>query len=466
VILQFIGQLLIPVISTSCVMAVVAYGLVRTKFLDLILSEKLVFKNQLFLILPFTVFSVYGTVNAIPVTGGFVALSHVGQIVGGLLAGPIVGIGTGTILTIYRYSLGDYLALPAALACMLAGLFAGLYHEWYKEWNKEKLNAQKAIVLTILVELFGSGLSLLLLPDFERALRIEMASALPMIIGNASAVGLFIFILNTLINEKHMMEIKERIESELRVARDIQLSLVPKTFPCPPHVQEFEVYAVLEPAKEVGGDLYDFFFIDDEHFCIVIGDVSGKGIPAALFMSATRSVMKSQADKGKRPADILDKVNNELCRGNDTCMFVTLFCGILNIYTGEVIFSNAGHNPPYIYRRNGLIEEIEKIPGIALGIVEDMMFGEGRFVLAQGDTFVMYTDGVSEAMDTNNNMFTEQRLQQTLKNGQSWTPKRIIENMMRDVSHFTEGAEQSDDITILTLTYQYDGESAIGITKE
>lgn len=451
---QFIGQLVIPVISTSCVMAVVAYGLVRTKFLELILMEKLELKKQMWMIIPFALFSVYGVLNAISIAGGVVALSHVGQIVGGLLGGPIVGIGAGTILTLVRYSFGDYLALPAALACMLAGLFAGLYHEWYKEWNKGKLDAKRAIILTVLVELVGSGLSLFLLPDFEKALRIEMAGALPMIVGNASAVGLFIFILNTLLAEKKVLQVKERIESELQVARNIQLSLVPRTFPAFPDVKEFEIYAVLEPAKEVGGDLYDFFFIDDNHFLVVIGDVSGKGMPAALFMSATRSVFKAQADKEENPAETLYKVNNELCRGNDTCMFVTLFCGILNIRTGEVIYSNAGHNPPYIYRHDGTVEEVKKIPGIALGTMEDMPYTNGRFVLAPGDVLVTYTDGVSEAMNPLDAMFTEQRLQQSIQNGKSWQAERIIKKLMADVQEFAATAEQSDDITILALTYR------------
>lgn len=451
---KFFGQLVIPIISTSCVMAVVAYGLVRTKFLELILMEKLEVKKQMLLITPFALFSIYGVLTAIPIAGGVVALSHVGQIVGGLLAGPIVGIGAGTILTVVRYSFGDYAALPAALTCMLAGLFAGLYHEWYKEWNKGKLDAKRAVILTVVVELVGLGLSLLLLPDFGKALRIEMVGALPMIIGNASAVGLFIFILNTLLEEKKMLQVKERIESELLVARNIQLSLVPRTFPAFPNVTEFEIYAVLEPAKEVGGDLYDFFFIDDDHFLVVIGDVSGKGMPAALFMSATRSVFKAQADKKENPAEILDKVNNELCRGNDTCMFVTLFCGILNIHTGEVIYSNAGHNPPYIYRRDGTVEEVKKIPGIALGTMEDMPYVNGRFIMAPGDVLVTYTDGVSEAMNPQDEMFTERRLQETIKNGNSWQAECIIKNLMTDVQHFADTAEQSDDITMLALTYR------------
>ena len=461
--MEFVTQLVISIASTACVMAVVAYGVIRTKLFTMILADnELSFRNQLVLILPFAVFSAYGAVNAIPVAGAYVALAHVGQIVGGLLAGPIVGIGAGTILCAFRYLFADYIALPAALSCMLAGLFAGLYHEWYKEFkesNAGKLDARRAIIFTVIVELFGSGLSLLLLPDFQKALSIELAGALPMIIGNAGAVGLFIFIMNALLAERKTLAVKERIESELRVARDIQLSLVPKTFPAPPEVPGFEVFAVLEPAKEVGGDLYDFFFIDEEHFCFVIGDVSGKGIPAALFMSATRSVLKAQADKGTSPGTILYKVNNELCRGNDTCMFVTLFCGILNVRTGEITYSNAGHNPPYIYRRDGSMEELTKIQGMALGTMEDMPYGQEKLQLQDGESLVLYTDGVSEAMSVTYEQFLVGRLQASVINGRSYEPKDIVENMMKDVSAHTVGAEQSDDITLLVLTYRGDSDA-------
>lgn len=450
----FIMQLLLPVISTACVMAVVAYAIVRTKLFELILLDKdLPVRNQLALIVPFAVFSAYGAVNAIPVAGSYVALAHVGQIVGGLLAGPIVGIGAGTLVAGFRFLFNDYIALPAALACMLAGLFTGLYHEWDKEWSRGKLNARRAMLITVLIEIFGSGLSLLLLPDFEKAFRIELVGALPMLIGNAGAVGLFIFIMNTLQVEKETLAVKERMESELKVARDIQLSLVPKTFPPFPDIGSFDIYAVLEPAKEVGGDLYDFFFIDEQHLCFVIGDVSGKGIPAALFMSATRSALKAQADKALSPAEILFKVNNELCRGNETCMFVTLFCGILDIGTGEVIYSSAGHNPPYIYRRPGTLEAVTKKHGMALGTMEDLPYRQDRLQLRAGDALVMYTDGVSEAMNVNNELFSEARLQSSIKSGKTAEPQYIVKNLLADVDDFTRGAEQSDDITILVLTY-------------
>lgn len=455
--MQLLTQLIIPVVSTSCVMAVVAYGVVRTKLFHMILlDKKLTFRNQLALIVPFTIFSAYGAVNAIPVAGVYVALAHVGQIVGGLLAGPIVGIGAGTILAVFRFLFGDYIALPASLACMMAGLFAGMYHEWYKEFNYGKLDAKRAVIFTVLVELFGSGLSLVLLPDFEKTLHIEIAGALPMILGNALAVGLFIFIMNALLAEKETLAVKERIESELQVARDIQLSLVPKTFPAPPAVKEFEVFAVLEPAKEVGGDLYDFFLVDDDHFCFVIGDVSGKGIPAALFMSATRSVLKAQTDKGAEPAEVLYKVNNEICRGNETCMFVTLFYGILSIRTGEIVYSNAGHNPPYIYRHDGSLEELKQKQGIALGTMEDMPYGQDKLLLGAGDSLLLYTDGVSEAMSRTLELFSETRLQASIVNGRTCEPRDIVNNLMNDVRAYTLGAAQSDDITILALTYRGD----------
>ena len=170
---------------------------------------------------------------------------------------------------------------------------------------------------------------------------------------------------------------KERIESELKIARDIQMSMVPKLFPPFPHRPEFDLYATLVPAREVGGDFYDFFFIDDNHLCFAIGDVSGKGIPAALFMAVTRTLFRTTASKVSRPDEILSLLNRELCRDNDSCMFVTVFCAILDIRTGEVEYSNGGHNLPY-FVSHAETRPLKNTGGMALGIYGgcDLSVGE------------------------------------------------------------------------------------------
>ena len=245
---------------------------------------------------------------------------------------------------------------------------------------------------------------------------------------------------------------KERIESELKIAHEIQMSMVPKIFPPFPDRNEFDIFATLVPAREVGGDLYDFFFIDDDHLCFAIGDVSGKGVPASLFMAVTKTLFKATAGNGGTPGEILARLNAEICRDNESCMFVTLFCAILNIRTGQVDYSNGGHNLPYYLHRGG-VTPLENPGGRALGVVEQSAYISGRMVLSPGEALLLYTDGVTEAMDSRETLYSDQRLEQFLARNRGSSPRQIIGDLVNDVRHFAGGAPQSDDITGLALLY-------------
>src|SRR5262245_57638006 len=245
---------------------------------------------------------------------------------------------------------------------------------------------------------------------------------------------------------------KERIESELKIARDIQLSMVPKTFPPFPNRPEFDLYAILIPAREVGGDFYDFFFIDDNHLCFAIGDVSGKGVPAALFMAVTRTLFRANAERGSTAGEILARLNAEICRDNDSCMFVTFFCGILNIRTGEIEYSNGGHNLPYHLHNDG-VSPLKNFGGTALGLMEQSPYASGRMVLGPGETLLLYTDGVTEATNPSETLYSDERLAQFLASNRSSSPRQIIGDLVNDVRSFAAGAPPSDDITGLALLY-------------
>jgi phosphoserine phosphatase RsbU/P len=245
---------------------------------------------------------------------------------------------------------------------------------------------------------------------------------------------------------------KERIESELQIAHEIQMSMVPKIFPPFPDRSEFDIFATLAPAKEVGGDFYDFFFIDGDHLCFAVGDVSGKGVPAALFMAVTKTLFKSTAENSGTPGEILARLNAEICRDNESCMFVTLFCGILNIRTGQVDYSNGGHNLPYHLHRDG-VNRLENLGGIALGLVEQTLYASGRMVLGPGEALLLYTDGVTEAMDSRERLYSEQRLAEFLASNRGSSPRQIVGDLARDVRSFAGAAPQSDDITALALRY-------------
>jgi sigma-B regulation protein RsbU (phosphoserine phosphatase) len=245
---------------------------------------------------------------------------------------------------------------------------------------------------------------------------------------------------------------KERIESELKIAHEIQMSMVPKTFPAFPERSEFDIFATLVPAKEVGGDLYDFFFLDDDHLCFAVGDVSDKGVPASLFMAVTKTLFRATARTGSTPGEILARLNAELSHDNESCMFVTFFCGILDVRTGQVDYSNGGHNLPYYLQHNG-VTPLKNAGGGALGLVEQSFYESERIVLAPGEALLLYTDGVTEAMDSRNRPYSDQRLAEFLTTNRGSAPRQIIGDLVSDVKSFADAAPQSDDITVLALLY-------------
>ncbi len=246
---------------------------------------------------------------------------------------------------------------------------------------------------------------------------------------------------------------KERIESDLRVAREIQMDLLPKIFPPFPDRSEFDIYALIEPAREVGGDLFDFFFVDDDHLCFVIGDVSDKGVPAALFMARTKTLIKSLAGGAGSSGEILAAVNRELSVNNDAMMFVTAFCGILDVNTGQVGYTNAGHNPPLVIGPAKEPRFLEGTGDTALGIDEDLVFHQADITLAPGETLFMYTDGVTEAFNDREEEFSEERLRQTVTAHGGGAVKETARAVMGNVKAFTGDVPQSDDIAILALKY-------------
>lgn len=257
-------------------------------------------------------------------------------------------------------------------------------------------------------------------------------------------------------NVKELMETtaaKERIESELQIAHDIQMGILPKEFPPFPDRHEFEIYATLEPAKEVGGDLYDFFFVDDDHLCFAVGDVSGKGVPAAIFMAVSKTLVKMEASKGLPAAEVLNRVNRQLSRDNPSLMFVTIFLGILNVRTGEVEYSSGGHDPPYVMSASGEIQPLELTDGVMLGVTEDFNYQSKKNLLQKGETIFLYTDGVTEAKNPDDQLFSDARLQQMLTRLQEKGTTDIIQSIRSEIEIFSEGTPQYDDITMLALKF-------------
>ena len=246
---------------------------------------------------------------------------------------------------------------------------------------------------------------------------------------------------------------KERIGAELNVATQIQADMLPRIFPPFPDRKEFDIYATMTPAKEVGGDFYDFFLIDDDHLGIVMADVSGKGVPAALFMVIAKTLIKNRAQMGGTPAEILRYVNDQLCEGNDAGLFVTVWLAILEISTGKGMAANAGHEHPALRRRDGTYELVKYRHSMAVATMEGISFREHEFRLQPGDSLFVYTDGVTEAMNAASELFGEERIVDALNREPAARPQKLLKNVKASIDSFVGGIEQFDDITMLSLYY-------------
>jgi sigma-B regulation protein RsbU (phosphoserine phosphatase) len=242
-------------------------------------------------------------------------------------------------------------------------------------------------------------------------------------------------------------------KQELDIATIIQSSILPKTFPAFPGRKEFDIYAKMIPAKEVGGDLYDFFLIDEYRLGVIIGDVTGKGIASALLMAVSKTLLKATALKGLSADNVLSEVNNMLVDQSPSNMFVTVFYGVLDTRNGAFQYSNGGHNSPYLISADGNIRQLENIGGILLGTMQNAEYQSHILMLKPDDCLFFYTDGVTEAFNKNEEEFLEQRLVDSLQNCNTLSADKLVEKIISDVQTHTKGFEQSDDITCLALKY-------------
>ena len=246
---------------------------------------------------------------------------------------------------------------------------------------------------------------------------------------------------------------KERIGAELNVATQIQADMLPRIFPPFPERKELDLYASMNPAREVGGDFYDFFLIDDDHIALVIADVSGKGVPAALFMVIAKTLIKNRTQMGGRPAEILRDVNDQLCEGNEAELFVTVWLAIIELSTGKGVAANAGHEHPAIRRAGGSYELIVYRHSPAVATMEGIRFREHEFELHPGDSLFVYTDGIPEATNARNELFGTDRMLEALNREPDAAPEQVLKNVRMGVNAFVQDAEQFDDLTMLCFCY-------------
>ena len=246
---------------------------------------------------------------------------------------------------------------------------------------------------------------------------------------------------------------RERIGAELDVARNIQASMLPCIFPPFPQRKEFSIFATMDPAKEVGGDFYDFFLVDDDHLALVMADVSGKGVPAAMFMVIAKTLLKNAAQTGASPKEVLEKVNDQLCENNDAEMFVTVWLGILEISTGRLVCANAGHEFPALCRAGGDFQLFRDKHGFVLAGMEHARYREYELTLHSGDTLFVYTDGVAEATDSQNQLYGTDRMLAALNRQKGAGCEALLRGLRTDIDAFVGDAPQFDDITMLALEF-------------
>jgi sigma-B regulation protein RsbU (phosphoserine phosphatase) len=245
----------------------------------------------------------------------------------------------------------------------------------------------------------------------------------------------------------------ERMQSELNIGRDIQMSMLPLLFPAFPEHDEFSIHAQLLPAREVGGDWYDFFFIDENLICFCVGDVSGKGVPAALFMAVAKTLIKSRAADDRSTAGTITHLNHELSQENKNFMFATIFIGILDLRTGELLYTNAAHNPALVKNVDGAITRVDSRHGLVVGPMRGSTYMEEKLVLAKGDIFLLYTDGITEAMDPKQELFSEERLVTLFASEDNDSAEELVQDLIATVKEYEAGNEQADDITVLAIQY-------------
>jgi len=250
---------------------------------------------------------------------------------------------------------------------------------------------------------------------------------------------------------KEIQSYSNKMEEELKMGRQIQMSMVPSSFPKDEH---FSIYGSLKPVRQLGGDFYDFFFLDNKRLCLVIGDVSGKGVPSALFMAVAKTLIRSSSFKYGGTDKILTEVNKNILLNNPHCMFATLFIAVLNLKTGLCEYSSAGHHSSYIKKHTGELVILDQTHGPVAGAVEDFTFTKDELALDKGDFLMAYTDGITEAVNLKNQLYGDEKLENLLRNNNFQSPEDMIALILKDVKEFSKIKDQSDDITVITVKYK------------
>lgn len=449
---------MLVLLQLICVIIVVAYLLTRSRIFPAILDGHPAIKTQIILVLLFGILSIYGTLSGIEFLGAYINVRDLGPMLAGLLGGPWVGLGAGLIGAVHRMTLGGFTVYSCSLATVFAGLFGGLIWLFYK---RKFPGIMIAVLFAILMEGFHMALTLIVCRPFDQALMVVSTVAFPMIMANAAGMFVFAFMVENLQNERKMQAERdtliremERKNTELAIAAEIQQSFLPDTIS---QIEGYEIAARSVMAKEVGGDFFDVIPLEvvplgKGQLGIMIADVSGKGIPAALFMALSRIVVRVNATwYGRRPAAAIRDANTIIANDSKSGMFVTLFYGFLDSETHTLTYVNAGHNPPIHFNAgDGALTELAAT-GIAMGALPDSVYSQEIVQMAPGDILVLYTDGITEAENADLEMFGPERLERIILASSRLPANEVIQEILNAVRSFTGDHPQSDDITLMVI---------------
>lgn len=400
-------------------------------------------------------FGIYGNISGFNLNGAVVSVRDIGPMLSGFVGGPIGGIIAGLIAGIHRLTLGGITAKACVVATCCIGLASGLLsYKWHNLLKKPYI----AFLLGILCEVFHLSVVLIMVKPFETALDIVKQIAIPFILINAIGFALMVTIITYTERQRNLVIEKSRMQSELEVATVIQRSLLPTIDETYPGREELDVSAFMEAAKEVGGDFYDVFFTDATHIAFEIGDVSGKGVPAALFMATAKTILQSCIRDIPNLSEAVTVANNVLCARNEADMFVTLWVGVLDLTSGEMKYVCAGHNPPVLVS-NSKASYLKAKSGLVLAGMEGVKYRENSIKINSGDIICLYTDGVTEANNSAKELFGEERLLACFNDTEGKTSEALLNIIKSSVDDFVADAPQFDDLTMLCI--RFSGNSGI-----
>jgi sigma-B regulation protein RsbU (phosphoserine phosphatase) len=454
-VVNYIGSLAISLILTMSVIILVAYMITRTRFFNEVLERHYTLRNRILTILCFGALSIFGTYGGVVLpTSAIANLRDLGPLIAGLFGGPIIGLGAGLIGGIHRYWMGNFVALPCGVASIVAGLLGGTIY-YIRKGQPPKI--WQVAIIAACMEIVHSGLTLILATPFEKVWAQTKILTIPMMTSNAIGSSIFAFIIINLVKEKKTAAEKEKIRHELErkqveldAARQIQLSFLPESTPV---LKDFQIGAFSLPALEVGGDYYDFIPVAEGKWGLVIGDVSGKGFPAALFMAVSRTCIRSNAMGDKSAYETIIKANRIISQDSSSGMFITLFYSLLDLKNKKLHYVNAGHNPPIVLPGNGHGGNVKVLEakGIALGVMDDIVLEEVELDLAPDDIVVFYTDGVTEAINKKQEQYGQPRLVELISKYRHLSATALVEAIKNEIMGYTQGEPQFDDFTLFAL---------------